>query len=195
MASITMDPKSLRTNKDGKVLITYDQIVKMPEFPESPVLEIFNGELFMPPSPNIKHQRISRKLGFLIIKFVEENDLGEVFQAPTDIKLSDENLVVPDIFFISQERRSIIKESYIEGPPDLVIEILSSNRNNDLIYKKGIYEEFGVTEYWIIDPEAETLMMCTLENKSFQVKMFSASESINSNMISNFSFYLSEIFE
>lgn len=191
MPSITMDLKNLRTNEEGKVLITFDQIVKMPEFPESPIFEIFHGELFVAPSPNIKHQRISGNLYFLLRNHVRSN-MGEVFLAPTDVKLSDENLVVPDIFFISKERASIIGEKYIDGAPDLVIEILSTNTQHDLIYKKQIYEEFRVKEYWIVDPENEIILQYLLEDQTYSETKFNFDQKLTSRILPDLIFSVSK---
>ncbi len=79
----------------------------------------------MTPAPIPKHRKISRELEFEILKFVKANDLGEVFYAPCDVYLDDENIVQPDILFVSGERLNIIGEKNIQGAPDLVIEIIS----------------------------------------------------------------------
>jgi Uma2 family endonuclease len=87
-----------------------------------------------------------------------EKKLGDLLPGPCDVILSDENIVQPDILFVSNERLGIIGEANISGAPDLVIEILSpSTRNKDLEIKRKIYAGFGVREYWIVDPVAETV--------------------------------------
>jgi Uma2 family endonuclease len=86
---------------------TYEDYLKTPEDERYELLE---GELIMSPSPVPKHQRISGKLEFELRKFVMGNDLGEVFDAPCDVYLDEENVVQPDILFISKERLGIIGE-------------------------------------------------------------------------------------
>src|SRR3990167_1134525 len=134
---------------------TYDDYLKTSDDRR---YELIEGELYMTPSPITNHQRISRKIEFLLEKFVTENDLGEVFYAPYDVYLDDENVVQPDIMFISKGRSKIIGEKNLQGAPDLVVEILSeSTAYRDLIQKKKLYAKFGVKEYWIVVPEEKTI--------------------------------------
>jgi len=140
----------MATSLIDKKKYTYEDYLKTPEDKR---YELIEGELLMTPSPITSHQRISRKIEFLIEKFVTENDLGEVFYAPYDVHLDDENVVQPDIMFISKGRSKIIGEKNLLGAPDLVVEILSeSTAYRDLIQKKKLYAKFGVKEYWIVVP-------------------------------------------
>jgi Uma2 family endonuclease len=129
---------------------SYEDYAKLPE---GAPYELIGGELVEEPAPIPVHQRISRRIGTELIRFVEEHELGEVFYAPVDVHLSDEETYQPDILFISNDRLGIIGVVKIEGAPDLVIEILSpSTAYYDLRHKKQVYEESGVQEYWIVDP-------------------------------------------
>ena len=106
--------------------------------PEGTLAELINGNLYMSPAPTPKHQRIIRKLTIAISSFVDNSNLGEVFIAPCDVFLDQHsNAVQPDIIFISNEQKSIVREDAIHGIPDMLIEILSpSNSDHDLIRKK-----------------------------------------------------------
>ncbi len=144
---------------------TYEDYVKTPEDERH---ELIEGELLMTPSPVPKHQRISRKIEFILEKFVTENDLGEVFDAPCDVYLDDENVVQPDILFISKERLNIIGEKNIQGAPDLAIEIISeSSAYRDLVQKKRLYARFGVKEYWIVIPEEKSIEIYILKDGTY----------------------------
>lgn len=144
---------------------TYEDYLKTPEWER---YELIEGELLMTPSPVPKHQRISRKIEFILEKFVTENNLGEVFYAPCDVYLDDENVVQPDILFILKERLNIIGEKNIQGAPDLVIEIISENTAyRDLVQKKKLYARFGVKEYWIVIPEEELIEVYTLKDNIY----------------------------
>src|SRR4030042_5727949 len=122
----------------------------------------------MTPSPITRHQRISRKIVFTLEKFVTENDLGEVFDAPYDVYFDNENVVQPDILFVSKERSNIIGEKNIQGSPDLVIEIISeSTAYRDLVQKKKLYARFGVKEYWIVFPGEEFIEIYTLKANAY----------------------------
>lgn len=144
---------------------TYEDYLKTPE---NERYELIEGELLMTPSPVPKHQRISGKLEFELRKFVTENDLGEVFDAPCDVYLNDENVVQPDILFISKERLNIIGEKNIQGAPDIVIEIISEGTAyRDLVQKKKIYARFGVKEYWIVIPDEKLIEIYTLKDNTY----------------------------
>ena len=81
---------------------TYEDYLKTPDDVR---YELIEGELLMTPSPVPRHQRISRKIEFILEEFVTNNDLGEIFHAPCDVHLDSENVVQPDILFISKVRR------------------------------------------------------------------------------------------
>ena len=126
--------------------------------PEDKRYEILDGNLYIVSSPNTKHQRISKKLLVALTRQVEGRNLGEIFVAPYDVILSDDNIVQPDIFFIAGGRVGLVGKLNLQGAPDLVIEILSAgSRKRDLETKKKIYARFGIGEYWIVDPDAEAV--------------------------------------
>ena len=158
--------------------------------------ELIEGELVMTPSPIPKHQRISRELEFGIIKFVKANDLGEVFYAPCDVYLDNENVVQPDILFISKERLNIIGEKNIQGAPDLVIEIISeSTAYRDLVQKKKLYAKFGVKEYWIVLPEEKSIEIYSLKDNTYMLhKTYGKDETIESPYLRNLKVELKGIF-
>ncbi|MGH7233040.1 MAG: Uma2 family endonuclease [Nitrospiraceae bacterium] len=125
--------------------------------------ELIDGDHFVTPSPTTKHQRISGKLFLHIGIHVEKTQAGQIFAAPMDVVLSDLNVVEPDLLYISSARSSIITEKNIQGPPDLVVEILSeATRKTDEIIKRKLYERYAVPEYWIVDPELETVKVYRL---------------------------------
>lgn len=130
--------------------------------------ELIEGDILMTPSPVPQHQRISRKIEFMLEQFITEHDLGEVFYAPCDVHLDNENVVQPDILFISKDRLIIIGEKNIQGAPDLVIEIISeSTAYRDFVQKKKLYAKHGVKEYWIVIPDEGSIEIFVLEDKTY----------------------------
>ncbi len=120
--------------------------------------ELLNGDLMMVPAPNMKHQRVLSRLDRRLGNFTEEHELGNVYVAPCDVVLSDTDVVQPDVLFISRAREHTITDANVRGAPDLVIEILSpSTADQDLGYKHDLYGRYGVLEYWIVNPMAETI--------------------------------------
>ncbi len=143
----------------GKIYFTVSDLpLLFPEWPEGPLIELLHGELYLMPSPSLLHQEISDELIFQIKSYLKKNPVGKTFSAPIDVVLSEENVVIPDIVFVSNERSHILKEKRIEGTPDFIIEITSSNKRHDYIEKKELYERFSVQEYWIVDPDDKIVL-------------------------------------
>ena len=172
---------------------TYEDYLKTPDEER---YELIGGELLMTPAPVPKHQRISRKIEFLLEKFVTENDLGEVFDAPCDVHLDDENVVQPDILFIAKNRMNIIGEKNVQGAPDLTIEILSkSTAYRDLIQKKKLYSKFGVKEFWIVIPDEEAIEVYILKDSAYLLdRSYSKNETLESQFLTGFKIELNGIF-
>lgn len=122
--------------------------------------ELINGRIVnMSPSPNIRHQSISGGLFFEIKDYIRKNNgKCRVFQAPTDVMLADDTIVVPDIF-VACEPDNFDEQKY-NGAPDWVIEIVSpGNPEHDYKDKLLLYKNAGVKEYWIIDPTNEKVIV------------------------------------
>lgn len=122
--------------------------------PEGTLCEVIDNILYMSPAPKYTHQRLLLLLAKRISDHTEKTGLGETFIAPVDVYF--ENLlsaVQPDLIYVSNENSSIINEDgYFYGAPDLIIEILSSDKKRDTVIKKNLYEKAGVKEYFIINP-------------------------------------------
>ena len=137
------------------VKLTYEDYCQAPDDKR---YELLNGELMMVPAPNRKHQEILGRLYVELDRFVQQHELGKVYLAPFDVVLSDNDVVQPDVLFISRAHEHRITDKNVQGAPDLAIEILSpSTANRDLEDKHELYGRHGVLEYWIIDPVAETV--------------------------------------
>ena len=127
--------------------------------PESAPYQLINGKLIMSPAPKRIHQKLSGQIFKRIASNLDKNNLGEVYYAPFDVYLDDENIVQPDICFISQKNISILTDAGADGAPDLIIELLSpSNAYYDLRSKLQLYEKYGVKEYFIVDPEDDMVI-------------------------------------
>ena len=131
--------------------------------------EIIEGEHYVTASPATRHQRILLNLSYLIQSYLETHPIGEIFFAPFDVLLSEINILVPDLVYISNERAHFITPQNLQGAPDLVVEILSpSTRSRDRRLKRDVYERTGVEEYWLVDPEREVVEIYRRGAKGFQ---------------------------
>jgi Uma2 family endonuclease len=112
--------------------------------------ELINGELIVTPPPVTGHQEINGNVYFLVRTLMPN---GKVFHPPTGVYFDDDNIPEPDVVWVAENSRCKIGEKLLEGPPDLIVEILSpSTARNDKVEKFQLYEKFGVPEYWIVDP-------------------------------------------
>lgn len=174
---------------------TYEDYKLMPEEKRC---EIIEGELLMTPSPVFRHQAIQARLLVKLFSFVEANELGQVVSAPMDVILSPENVVQPDVLFISKERSAVIeKAGAVAGAPDLAVEILSpSTAPRDQVLKRKLYARFGVREYWIVDPGTEMVEVMTLAGSTFETwQRFMADQSLISPLLPGLSVKLGDIFK
>jgi Uma2 family endonuclease len=159
--------------------------------------ELIEGEVFMTPSPNTKHQRAVGRLFRALSDFAEKNDLGEVFIAPYDIVFSKWTALEPDLLFIRKERASIVTDANVQGTPDLVIEILSpSNKAYDRQTKLLAYEKAGVPELWYFDPEDRTAERLELGSGGRYVlaAKLSGNDGIVTKILPGLSLTLGEVF-
>ena len=164
--------------------------------PEDKRYELLDGKLIMSPGPNEAHQRTQAELGFLLMTFVKANSLGRVYFAPTDVVLSDTDVVQPDLLFVSNERRRIITAANIQGAPDLVVEILSpATAERDKGYKRTLYAQHGVREYWMVGTDAGTITVLLLGDDGFEVvDTFGEGDTLASPALAGFSLKVDDVF-
>jgi len=146
---------------------TYQDYLRLPD--DGTQYEIIKGVLYMVPAPTTAHQRASRNLEFQMWEFVRRHGLGDVFYAPTDVYLpGQETPVQPDLLFVAVGRAGIIQKRGVEGTPDLVVEIISPRTWwQDRRVKLPLYEETGVPECWIVDPDQGVIEVYVLERGSY----------------------------
>ena len=178
-----------------KKIYSYQDYLELPD--DRNRYEIIEGELIMSPAPFTNHQRIVRKVIFALLKFIEEEQSGELFFAPTDVVLNNSNVVQPDILFILNENSKIIAEKHIKGVPDLIIEITSpATGYYDFSGKKDLYEKFGVQEYWIVDPMKHRVEIYYHSGQKFELSQRLEKEGqITSHVLKGLQINLKNIFE
>ncbi len=148
-----------KKGRKKEVLLTADDYEKLTP-PDSGNYELHNGKIVFMASPLYPHQRLSNRLSFYLTGHVLKHKLGEILTAPMDVYFDVNNVVQPDLLYISNERLSIIENNRkIKGSPDLVVEILSDgNKPKEMSFKKHLFEYFEVKEYWLINLEKQTLI-------------------------------------
>ncbi|WP_448584012.1 Uma2 family endonuclease [Thermocrinis sp.] len=140
------------------------------ELPEGAPYQLIEGELIMSPAPNLEHQRASKRLFKKLSQAIESHQKGEVFYAPIDVYLDEENAFQPDLVVVLKDSKARIEERGIFGAPDVVVEILSpSTAYYDLTEKKEVYERVGVKEYWIVDPKRKSFEIYANSEQGFKL--------------------------
>jgi len=174
---------------------TYNDIVEFGQ--EGDHWEIFDGELIVFPPPNVKHQVVSGNLHRILANFVHQKRIGILVAAPIGVYFDIKTFFEPDLVFVSNENKNLIKENYIEGAPDLVVEIISaSSIKNDRGSKFKRYARERVQEYWIIDPINEVVEIFELTSEGFQLtERFSNDQVVQTKIFPGLQFQVSEIWE
>ena len=156
-------------SRDGSagLKLTYDDFVLFPD--DGKRHELIDGEHYVTPSPNLKHQRVSGSLHLLIGGWLEDHPIGQIYYAPLDVVFSRYDVVEPDLLYVSHARAAeVLTPANVQGPPDLVIEIGSpGTRKRDETIKRHLYERSGVSEYWVVDTELDFVRVYRREGEGF----------------------------
>lgn len=171
---------------------TDDDYMKLPE---SAPFQLIHGKLIYMPSPKDIHQSISIHLATLLYLFVSQNKLGIVRNAPLDVHFDKINVFQPDLLFISNERKHILKD-WVYGAPDLVVEIISKGTASiDKKQKMETYGKYGVREYWLIDPVKKTLQVFENQgNKMVELEKLGVGQSLESKVLTGFQLEIGDLF-
>lgn len=150
------------------VKLTYEDLLALPD--DGMRHELIDGEHYVTPAPRPAHQILAGNLHLLIGNYLREHPLGVVMFAPLDVVLSRHDVVEPDLIYFSRERFARhVCERYADGPPDLVVEVVSpGTRRRDVVTKRRLYERMRIAEYWIVDPRTETVTVYRLRGARYQ---------------------------
>jgi Uma2 family endonuclease len=122
------------------------------------------------PAPAPLHQRVLRNLSFALHAHTQARGLGNVYFAPVDVILAPTTVVQPDAIFVASGRDAIVTARDVEGPPDLVVEILSPwSVRRDRVTKAAVYARAGVRHYWLVDPEARIIEIYEAGGEAYQL--------------------------
>ena len=170
----------------------------LPDTEERNKMELDDGELYIMPRPRPVHQFIAFWLGWHIANYINSfaKPPAEVCMDPVTILSRDpRRVVVPDLTVILDRRPDQIVDGYFEGVPDIAVEVLSSDRNRDLVRKRQIYIEAGVPEYWIFDPVNDTALLLELRDDDYvQRSLLTADDTLSTPLLPGLAIPLSELF-
>ena len=158
--------------------------------------QLINGEEYMVPSPNTYHQKIIMNLIRLFDEYLQNNPTGEIFVSPLDVILKEGvNRLQPDLIFIKNENLDIVQD-WIQGVPDLVVEVVSQGTvTMDTITKKDIYEKYRVPEFWLVYPAYALIEVLVMEGSGYRLHASSENQNpVSSRLLTGLSMETARIF-
>ena len=149
---------------------TYTDFLRLPG--DGMRYEIIDGVLYMTNAPDPEHQYAVGEVFGELREHVKVHELGVVYMAPIEVHLPGiAQPVQPDVLYIAQDRRGIVKTKFIEGAPDLAVEVTSvSTARLDRKVKLDAYERAGVREYWIVNPRTRFVEVYALEQSEYSLR-------------------------
>jgi len=178
--------------KNPQKRMTYAQYSELPD--DGLRYELIDGELYMSPAPNTRHQDVLGRLFLAIASRLANEGGGRVFFAPFEVHLFGKDAVQPDLIFVSDADSEVVTEAKISGVPTLVVEVLSSS-SRDRRIKKDLYERYRVPEYWILDPITDQVEIYSLTVEGYgEPQILKPPELLKTPLIPGLSLNLSDIF-
>jgi Uma2 family endonuclease len=151
--------------------------------PEGTSCQLINNNLVKSPAPLDVHQFILNEINIELSLYLRKKNIGQIRIAPYDVHFSKRNIFQPDLIFIANSNLHLIEPKGLVGVPDLVIEVLSpGTTDNDEGEKKDIYEQYGVQEYYIVNPETKNVQGFILTDKIF-TPLFETTGVIHSELL------------
>ena len=172
---------------------TYNDLLALPD--DGTRYEIIDGELYEMPAPSVDHQQILVNLIALLAPLVRALG-GRLLAAPLDVFFPGADPVEPDVVILLPGWPGSLPQRGPIGAPDIVIEILSpSSRVYDRVAKRNLYARGGVREYWIVDPQARTVEVLTLDGGRYRSALSVVTgEAVTSPVLGDAVFSLTEVF-
>ena len=141
----------------------------------------------MSPAPEIAHQGIIEQINHYLYERIFLTNRGLVLTSPVDVMLSSQKVVQPDILVLLENHLDRLKEKYVEGAPDLVVEVISpSSITYDRLVKHNLYEQEGIPEYWLVNPLEQSIEAFVLEMSKYRsLGTFRNEQIVQSRLVPN----------
>ena len=175
------------------------EFLDLPDTEERNKMELDDGELYIMPRPRREHQSVLFWLIWHIADYIRSfsDPPAEAYPDLVVVLSRDpRRVLVPDLVVILADRSNIFQGGYAEGAPDIVVEILSTDRSRDLIRKRRIYADAGVSEYWIFDPVNDTALLLELRDGDYvQRSLLTASDTLTTPLLPGLAIPLADVFQ
>ena len=178
--------------------LSVDEFMELPDTDDRRKLELDKGALYIMPRPRRVHGFLQRRLAYPIDQYLDSFDLppGELMMDfIVALSLEERILLAPDLTVVLRGNPATITDRMVEGTPDIVVEILSSDRSRDLIRKRRLYAEAGVPEYWLIDPTNDTADVLELRDGEYvQRGVLTAADTLTTPLLPDLGIPLADVF-
>ena len=145
---------------------TFDDFLLLVE--EHEKADLLDGVIYMASPESTDDNELGGWLYALMRQFAEETDQGKCYYTRVAFRITDKRGPEPDVAFVAKQRLHIVQRGFVNGPPDIAVEIVSpDSAQRDYDLKRNIYESAGVKEYWIIDPEDQRATFLRLQGEQF----------------------------
>ena len=150
--------------------LTIEEFLDLPDTWDRRKMELDEGELYLMPRPRRVHWFFQSMLNFYFVQYLDSfaEPPAEIFgDFIVALSLERRILLAPDFSIVLGGSAATVTDRMVEGAPDIVIEILSSDRRRDLVRKRMLYAAAGVPEYWIFDPVNDDAMLLELQGGEY----------------------------
>ena len=186
------------TKPHSGMRLSVAEFLDLPDTDDRRKMELDDGELYIMPRPRFVHQFLMRLLASYIQMYLDtfEQPPAEVHHEAVTILSRERGLtLVPDLIVILRARADIVVGGYAEGAPDIAVEILSSDRNRDLVRKRQLYAAAGVREYWIVDPAADSVTLLELSDGDYVERAaLTAADTLTTPLLPGLAIPLADVF-
>ena len=180
------------------IRLSVAEFLDLPDTDDRRKMELDDGELYLMPRPRFVHQFLMRLLASYIQMYLDtfEQPPAEVHHEAVTILSRERGLtLVPDLIVILRARADIVVGGYAEGAPDIAVEILSSDRNRDLVRKRQLYAAAGVREYWIVDPAADSVTLLEPDDGGYVERAaLTAADTLTTPLLPGLAIPLADVF-
>ena len=180
------------------IRLSVEEFLELPDTFDRRKMELDGGELYVMPRPRIGHQSLQGDLIWYFQGYLRTFDdpPAQVFHdVIVALSLESRTLFSPDLVVILRGGRATVTDRMVEGPPDIVVEILSSDRRRDLVRKWQVYAEAGVLEYWIFDPSADSATLMELSDSQYAERaVLNADDTLTTPLLPGLSIPLADVF-
>ena len=178
--------------------LTVEEFLELPDTYDRRKMELDEGELYIMPRPRRAHHDGQQELEWHVLTYLKGFAIppAVVF---TDfiiaLSLEERVLLAPDVSIVLRERAHIIGDRMIEGAPDIVVEILSSDRSRDLVRKRQLYAAAGIPEYWMFDYLNDTATLLELRGGEYVERaVLGPSDTLTTPLLPGLEIPLADIF-